>query len=137
MATAEPFAGGTGITPMYQLIRAICEDKTDETTVSLIFANKSPADILLQTQLDRLKQMAPEKFKITYVVDKPVPGWAGEVGYVNKKMIQEKLPLPDKDTKILLCGPPGMINASKKSLVELGFEAPGAVSKMTDQIFMF
>ena len=25
----------------------------------------------------------------------------------------------------MLCGPPGMVNAAKKSLVSLGFEQPG------------
>ncbi|MDE9440018.1 hypothetical protein EWS82_13140, partial [Staphylococcus xylosus] len=34
-------AGGTGITPMYQLIRAICEDDKDTTEVSLILANRT------------------------------------------------------------------------------------------------
>lgn len=122
---------------MYQLIRAICEDRTDKTQVSLIYANRSPPDILLRTQLDRYQKMAPEKFNIQYVVDKPTPGWDGATGYVNKQMIQDKLPPPEQDTKILLCGPPGMINAAKKSLVELGFQAPGAVTKLTDQVFLF
>ena len=30
-----------------------------------------------------------------------------------------------------------MVNASKKNLAELGFQAPGAVAKMSDQIFCF
>ena len=122
---------------MYQLIRSICEDKTDDTIVSLIYASKSPADILLKTQLDRLQQLAPKKFQVIYTIDKAEPGWTGGVGFVTKKMIEERLPPPSTDTKILLCGPPGMINASKKNLVELGFQGPGAVSRMSDQIFLF
>ncbi|TQS32206.1 hypothetical protein Golomagni_07487, partial [Golovinomyces magnicellulatus] len=40
-------AGGTGITPMFQLIRAICENDRDLTEVSLIYANRPEQDILL------------------------------------------------------------------------------------------
>lgn len=130
-------AGGTGITPMYQLIRAICEDKTDDTQVSLIYANRSPEDILLRTQLERYQQMAPKKFKIYYVVDNAPQGWTGGVGRMSKQTLQDNLPPASADTKVLLCGPPPMINATKKNLTDLGFEAPGAVSKMTDQIFLF
>ncbi|KAF7193931.1 NADH-cytochrome b5 reductase 1 [Pseudocercospora fuligena] len=129
--------GGTGVTPMYQLIRAICEDKTDETQVQLICANRTPSDILLQTQLDRYQKMAPGKFDVLYIVDQSEPGWKGKVGRVDKAMMQEYLPGAEKDNKIMLCGPPGMVNAMIKNLVGLGFEKPGAVSKITDQVFVF
>ena len=33
-------AGGTGITPMLQLIRAIFKDKNDKLEISLLFANQ-------------------------------------------------------------------------------------------------
>ena len=33
-------AGGTGITPMLQIIRAILKDEEDDTQVSLLFANQ-------------------------------------------------------------------------------------------------
>ena len=33
-------AGGTGITPMLQLVRAIFKDKTDNSEISLLFANQ-------------------------------------------------------------------------------------------------
>nr|KAF6275175.1 cytochrome b5 reductase 1 [Pipistrellus kuhlii] len=39
-------AGGTGITPMLQLIRAILKDPTDPTHCSLLFANQIPKDFV-------------------------------------------------------------------------------------------
>ncbi len=33
-------AGGTGITPMLQIVKAIIKDKEDNTKVSLLFANQ-------------------------------------------------------------------------------------------------
>jgi NAD(P)H-flavin reductase len=32
--------GGTGITPMYQLIKDICNNSDDDTKLQLIFANQ-------------------------------------------------------------------------------------------------
>ncbi|KAH6611625.1 hypothetical protein Trco_001645 [Trichoderma cornu-damae] len=130
-------AGGTGITPMYQLIRAICEDDTDTTAVSLIYANRTEEDILLRKELDTFAKNYPQNLKIWYMLDQPPQTWAYGKGFVTQAAMTSHLPGPSSDTKVMLCGPPGMVNASKKALVALGFEMPGAVSKMTDQIFCF
>lgn len=68
-------AGGTGITPMLQIIRAIIRgrDAGDRTEIDLIFANVTPQDILLMEDLDALA--AEDKgFRVHYVLDKPPRG---------------------------------------------------------------
>lgn len=57
-------AGGTGITPMYQLIRAITNDHTDRTEVRLIYANRTANDILLQGELCQLEKESDGRVKI-------------------------------------------------------------------------
>jgi cytochrome-b5 reductase len=52
-------------------------------------------------------------------------------------VLQKKMPAVSDDNKVLLCGPPGLVNATKNNLTELGWKEPGSVSKMTDQIFCF
>jgi cytochrome-b5 reductase len=82
-------AGGTGITPMLQIVRAIVRGRAagDKTKVSLIFANVNREDILLKEDLDALiKEDAG--FKIYYVLNNPPEGWTGGVGFVTKEMIQ-------------------------------------------------
>lgn len=130
-------AGGSGITPMYQVIRAVCEDDADSTTMSLLYANRTEEDILLRAELDNFAKKYPHKFKVHYLLDKPPANWAYGTGYVTKDLIKERLPGPSADTKILLCGPPGMIKATTGNLVDLGFTKPGAMSKATDQVFQF
>ncbi|CAG8297836.1 unnamed protein product [Penicillium salamii] len=130
-------AGGTGITPMYQLIRAICEDDHDTTEISLIYANRAEEDILLRRELETFARAYPQNFKLWYMLDHPSEGWTYGKGYVTPEVMSARLPASAPDTKIMLCGPPGMVNASKKNLVAAGFEAPGAVAKMSDQIFCF
>lgn len=81
-------AGGTGITPMLQIIRAIVRGRADgdKTQVDLIFANVSPQDILLKEDLDALAQQ-DSGIRIHYVLDNPPEGWTGGVGYVTGDMI--------------------------------------------------
>ncbi|KAJ5168036.1 uncharacterized protein N7482_003630 [Penicillium canariense] len=130
-------AGGTGITPMYQLIRAICEDEFDTTEVSLILANRTEEDILLRKELEAFARKYPKNFKLWYMLDQPPQKWAYGKGFVTQAVMAAKLPAPSPDTKVMLCGPPGMIKAAQGALVNMGFQAPGSISKMTDQIFLF
>ncbi|QQK41801.1 Cytochrome b5 reductase, putative [Penicillium digitatum] len=130
-------AGGTGITPMYQLIRAICENDTDTTEVSLIYANRSESDILLREELERFARQYPQNLKLWYLLDSAPEGWTYGSGFVDQAVLAEQLPAPSPDTKVMLCGPPGMVHVTKKNLVALGFSKPGVVGKMTDQIFCF
>ena len=131
-------AGGTGITPMLQVIRAIIRGRAagDKTEVDLIFANVNEEDILLKEDLDTLA--AQDKgFRVHYVLNNPPAGWTGGVGFVTSEMIEKLLPKPAEDVKILLCGPPPMISAMKKATEGLGFKKAKPVSKLEDQVFAF
>lgn len=132
-------AGGTGITPMYQLIRAICEDERDTTQVSLVYANRSEADMLLRKELENFARRYPKNLRVHYLLDEaPAHGkWAGDVGRVNKDVMAKHFPAPSADSKIMICGPPGMVKGATGALVELGFEKAGTMSKMSDQVFCF
>lgn len=81
-------AGGTGITPMLQVIRAIVRGRAtgDKTEVDLIFANVTAQDILLREDLDALAK-EDSNIRIHYVLDKPPEGWTGGVGFVTADMI--------------------------------------------------
>lgn len=85
-------AGGTGITPMLQVIRAIIRGREagDKTQVDLIFANVTPQDILLKEDLDALVA-EDDGIRIHFVLDKPPEGWTGGVGYVTADMITVSL----------------------------------------------
>ncbi|PLN79597.1 putative cytochrome B5 [Aspergillus taichungensis] len=130
-------AGGTGITPMYQLIRAICEDPADTTQVSLLYANNTEADILLRKELDAFAAEHPGKFRVRYVLSRPGEDWTGERGFVSAEMIEKFLAPVAPQNKVLLCGPPPMVGAMKGALGGLGWTMPGAVAKAGDQVFLF
>lgn len=68
--------GGTGITPMLQLIRHITKDPKDETKLSLLFANQTENDILLRNELEQVEKEYANRFKLWYTVDKASEGTA-------------------------------------------------------------
>merc|ERR1719153_1570517 len=68
-------AGGTGITPMLQLVRAVFRDPEDKTCLKLLFANQTEEDILLKAELEELAEQYPERFHLWYTIDRPTEGW--------------------------------------------------------------
>ena len=97
-------AGGTGITPMLQIIRAALKNPLDRTKLSLIYANVNPEDILLKKELDELASKHSHRFRVYYVLNNPPAAWNGGVGFVSKEQIEKHLPPTSADIKILLCG---------------------------------
>ncbi|KAI8973055.1 hypothetical protein BDB01DRAFT_839092 [Pilobolus umbonatus] len=107
-------AGGTGITPMLQVIRRVFAEQAGDkkTKISLIFANQTEEDILLKDELDQLAKEHPDRFKVTYILDKPSKEWTGHAGYVNAELIKANLPNPkEEDSIIFVCGPPPMVKS--------------------------
>ncbi|KAJ1995367.1 NADH-cytochrome b5 reductase [Coemansia spiralis] len=129
-------AGGTGITPMYQIVQHILNNPEDKTHVSILFANVNEDDILLREELEKWAAEY-DNFEVHYVLNNPPEKWLGSIGFVTKEMIQKHLPAPADDIKILLCGPPPMVKAMGGYLAELGYEAPKIISKPNDQVFKF
>lgn len=106
-------AGGTGITPMLQIVRAVLKNPIDLTKINLIYANVNPEDILLKAELDELAAQHPKRFSVYYVLNNPPAAWDGGVGFVSKDQIKDKMPPTDENIKVLMCGPPPMMTAMK------------------------
>ncbi|NWU91930.1 NB5R3 reductase, partial [Upupa epops] len=115
-------AGGTGITPMLQIIQAIIKDKHDPTICHLLFANQTEKDILLRSELEEIQAGHPGRFKCWYTLDRAPENWDYSQGFVNQEMIRAHLPPPQNDVLILMCGPPPMIQyACIPNLDKLGY----------------
>lgn len=105
-------AGGSGITPMWQVMQQIASDPKDKTKVTLLYSNKSESDILLREEFDKLAK-TDERFKVVYGLDKAPKGWTGFEGYVTPEILTKYLPLPAKaeKVKIFVCGPPPQVES--------------------------
>uniref|UniRef100_A0A7S2E1S6 NADH-cytochrome b5 reductase n=1 Tax=Helicotheca tamesis TaxID=374047 RepID=A0A7S2E1S6_9STRA len=118
-------AGGTGITPMLQIIHAALRDPKDSTKMSIIFANQTEDDILVRKELEEAAKEYPDRFKLHYTLDRPPANWKYSEGFVCKEMIEKHLPPPaaDGSTQIFMCGPSPMVKfACLPALGELGYK---------------
>ncbi|MBW0503326.1 hypothetical protein O181_043041 [Austropuccinia psidii MF-1] len=107
-------AGGSGITPHWQLIQEIASNPNDKTKVVLLFANQKEEDILLRKEFERLQSQKPEQFSIHFALDQPPKKWPSDLkGYLTIDTLKAKLPSPKlgADVKIFVCGPPGQVAA--------------------------
>lgn len=100
-------AGGTGITPFYQLIKSILKDTSDTSNMTLLYANRNESSILLRPELDALVQANPKRLRVIYTIDSPLDPltWNGDVGRVTKELIQKHLPPSNNNNLIVVCGP--------------------------------
>ncbi|KAH0614709.1 uncharacterized protein H6S33_000345 [Morchella sextelata] len=137
-------AGGTGITPMWQLMRAIFKNPEDKTKVTLVFGNRNVDEILLRKELAELENTYPQRFRAFYLLDKAPAGenWARQ-GYVDKALLKTVCPEPGSgNVKIFVCGPPGLytaVSGSKKSPSDQG-ELTGILKELgysKDDVYKF
>lgn len=136
-------AGGTGITPMWQLARAIFSNPEDKTKVTLVFGNVTHDDILLRREFEELENTYPQRFRAFYVLDNPPKDWSGAAGYIDKTLLKTVLPEPKADNiKVFVCGPPGMmdsVSGNKKSPKDQG-ELSGILKELgytPEQVYKF
>ncbi|KAI1075030.1 hypothetical protein F5B20DRAFT_561549 [Whalleya microplaca] len=136
-------AGGTGITPMYQLCRAIFKNPDDKTKVTLIFGNIAEEDILLKREFEDLENTYPNRFRAFYVLGNPPKDWAGGKGFITKELLKTVLPEPkNENIKVFVCGPPGLyqaISGNKVSPSDQG-ELTGILKDLgysKDQVYKF
>jgi nitrate reductase (NAD(P)H) len=125
-------AGGTGLTPCWQVALSVLSDPDDQTKVSLLYANQTPADILAREQLDELARKHPQRFSIWYTVDRVPEGleWPYDVGFINEKLIKMHLFPPGDGAVTVMCGPPIMLEkACTPNLIKFGYKE--------DDIFAF
>ncbi|KAL7536077.1 hypothetical protein ACHAWF_005372 [Thalassiosira exigua] len=118
-------AGGTGITPMLQIVNRVLRDEPNsDVTISLLYANQTEDDILVRKELEEAVEKYPGRFKLHYTLDRPPEGWKHSAGFISKEMIEAHLPPAAKDgsVQILMCGPPPMVKfACLPNLEKLGF----------------
>jgi len=122
-------AGGTGLTPCWQVANAILRDPEDKTKVSLLYANQTPGDILARTHLEALQESHPDRFKIWYTVDRlpedqpEAATWKYNVGFINEQLIRESLFEPEDGRITVMCGPPIMCEkACTPNLLKYGYK---------------
>lgn len=129
-------AGGSGITPMLQILNKIITTPEDLTKVSLIYANETENDILLKEEIDEIAEKYPN-FEVHYVLRTPSSTWKGDVGLVTNELMQKYLPISSSDNRLVMSGKPEMIRMLLEYAEELGWPKGIEKSKGDDRVFAF
>jgi ferredoxin-NADP reductase len=104
-------AGGAGITPFISIFRDLRE-KNEVAGNTLIFANKTKADIILEQEFQKL----PGLDFINILSDEVIDGYAH--GMLSEDFLTANI--SDFSRKFYVCGPPPMMTAVKSQLANLG-----------------
>lgn len=106
-------AGGAGVTPFIAILRNLYSNN-DIGSNTLIFSNKTEADIILQ---DEFEEMLGEQF-INVITDEPTDEHIYLDGFIDKEFLEEQI--DDFDQPFYVCGPPAFNDAMIQYLKELG-----------------
>jgi len=104
------------------------DNPDDDTSISLIYAARSPHCLMLFDELNELSR-TDDRLKVWYTIDTleeanakwDTSSWPYSTGFVTEDMIASHLPPPSPETLVLMCGPPPMLKfAVKPALEKLG-----------------
>lgn len=113
-------AGGTGLSAILAMAQSL--DSEVDQPVHLLYGTSSVDELCKLDELDQLKQRIP-KLAVHVTVTQPEPGWSGAVGLVTDLLNADILQRGDAD--IYLCGPPGMVDATRQWLADKGIHGVG------------
>lgn len=120
------FAAGSGITPIYAIIRAVLRHQP-VTRLNLVYANHDEASIIFAQELAQLQRDHAGRFAITHVLSAAPAGWPGLPGRLVPKTVAELLTQgtssPAGATDYHVCGPAPFMAVVEEALAAHGVPA--------------
>ena len=111
-------AGGIGLAPLRPFIQYVLDDsnRAKYGKVDMLLAARSSTDHCFTYDYDSWR--ATDQTIVKQAIDRDEPGWSGLVGFPHN--LVGDMSLDFKRLYAILCGPPVMIKAVQKSLMEMG-----------------
>ena len=107
--------GGSGVAPLVSMLRHRQRSGSD-AEARLLLSARGPQDVLFAGELAALVETV-----ITYTREAP-PGWTGYTRRVDRAMLDEAAIPPDRDPRVYVCGPTGLVEGVATDLVALGHD---------------
>jgi len=113
---------GSGISPIFQVFRAVMRNTADTTHCTVLNGNRLPEDILCRSDFDQLMQGNKHKAQIIYTLTRPHAGWEGARGRIDKELVGRYCQRDDGgEGMVLVCGPEALERSVHVALGELGW----------------
>ena len=113
-------SGGSGITPIFQVFRAVMQDPEGKTTCTVFDGNRLLEDILCKEDIDALVKGNEDRAKVLYTLTKAPVNWNGLRGRINGELVKQHC-TPDADSMVLICGPDALEKSMHKVLLDQGW----------------
>jgi predicted ferric reductase len=107
-------AAGVGITPHISMLRYML-DLREQRCVLLVYASRTPADILFRDELRAIEAAETPALKVVHVLSDPPADWPGEVGRLDADRLLQ-LSGGAKGKAFYLCCPPALTEALIRGL---------------------
>lgn len=110
-------AGGIGITPFLSICK-YCTDTRLATSIILIYGCRTKDEITFYEELNSMQILNPN-LKVLFVLTRADSSWQGLLGLINSDLIKNQIE-DYKERLFFACGPPGMVEAMKNVIADLG-----------------
>lgn len=111
-------AGGVGITPIMSVLRYLT-DKAWPGEIFVLYGARSTEEFVFREEIERLEKRHANLHVLATMQRAPGTVWLGPEGTLTKELVAAAVP-KIAERRIHLCGPPPMMAAMKKLLLELG-----------------
>ena len=113
--------GGVGITPLMAAIRYLA-DIAWPGEIFLIYGARSTSEFIFRDELEHRQRRMPNLHVAATMARSTGTSWMGAEGPINREFLTQSVPDLTK-RHIHLCGPPGMMQAMRTLLADLGVPA--------------
>ena len=113
--------GGSGVTPIFQVFRAVMRDAEDNTECIVLDGNRLEEDILCREDLDALSIQGKGRGRVIYTLTKGGDNWAGLRGRIDGVLVK-KYCGSTKESVVLICGPEAMEKSIHQALKADGWD---------------
>jgi nitrate reductase (NAD(P)H) len=116
--------GGSGITPIYQVLRACMQDRDDATRCVVLDGNRAVDDILCKADLDGFAREHGDRCRVLYTLTKASDEWTGLRGRIAAPLLREHVDRTKHgagEAMVLICGPGALEESCREALLGMGW----------------
>ncbi|KAL1874545.1 hypothetical protein Daus18300_003564 [Diaporthe australafricana] len=114
---------GSGITPIFAVLRAVLQDARDETRCLVLDGNRCEVDILCRAEMDALVAGNEDRCRLVHTLSRPGDGWKGGRGRMDAGLFAREVGPPSeaRDELVLVCGPGPMESSVRENFAKMGW----------------
>lgn len=114
------FAGGSGITPLFSIIKTVLISDT-ENKISLFYANRDESSIIYHKELQEWVNRYKEKFNIVHILSQEKKAWCDFQGRLKREHLEKyfsNILVNNPNHLYYLCGPLGFMQTVQDFLIQ-------------------